>query len=125
MDDKQHGRDWREWAPPPPFVTHDKWADIREEVGALKNGQAHILQTYTHIRGEMREGFDRLERAMTARQIEATATAATTNANGITLSVRELVLLIVAIGGGAVILSYSFLGGHPEVAVDVAKAATQ
>lgn len=113
--DERSTRDWREWAPPPPFVTHSQWADMREEMGALKNAQTHIMQTYGHIRGEMREGFDRIERSMAARQADATATN-----NGVSLSVRELVLLIVAIAAAAVILTYMFVTGNPGAAKDLA-----
>ena len=113
--DERSGRDWRDWAPPPPFVTHSQWADMREEMGALKNGHTHILQTYTHIRGEMREGFDRIERAMTARDVDVTSAN-----SGVNLSVRELVLLIVAIAAAAVILTYMFVTGNPGAAKELA-----
>lgn len=116
MDDRAgYGREWREWTPPPPFVTHRELNEITGEIGALKQSNAHILQTYTHIRGEMREGFERIERLMRAQEVQAT-----NEGGGVNLTVRELVLLIVAIAAAAVILTYMFVTGHPDAAKGLA-----
>lgn len=104
---EDYGRQlWRE--PPSPFVTHADMAPVHMQIGELKKGQEHILTTYSHLRGEMLQGFDQVLATIKRDQRETEART------GITLSAREAILAVVAIGAGAMILTYSVLRHAPD-----------
>lgn len=92
MEHPQAQYDGRLWAPPSPYVTHEQLAPVHNKIGSLEKGQEHVLNTYAHLRGEMLAGFDRIEQA-----IAAPNTPAAKEANGVNLSMRELVVICVAL----------------------------
>jgi len=86
------------WSPPSPFVTHEQLGPIHSRIGSLEKGQEHILQTYAHLRGEMLQRFDDLERIMSRPPPEP-------ERGNVQLTMRELVIIAVAL-----VIAGAFLG---------------
>lgn len=87
---------WRPYAPSP-FVTHQDMAPVHSRMGALEQGQASIMQTYNHLRGDMLTHFDKLEKLIEAQK--------PTDPGGVNLSMRELVVIAIALVLAGAILS--------------------
>lgn len=110
MEHPQAQYDGRLWSPPSPYVTHEQLAPVHNKIGSLEKGQEHVLNTYAHLRGEMLAGFDRIEQALVP------ATPASKEAQGVNLSMRELVVIAVALVLAGALLGRivgvdQFLGG--------------
>lgn len=91
MEHPQAHYDGRLWNPPSPFVTHEQLAPMHTKIGSLEKGQEHVLNTYAHLRGEMLAGFDRIEQAI------GSPAAQESQKGDVTLSMRELVIIAVAL----------------------------
>lgn len=76
-------------------------APVHNKIGSLEQGQASIVSTYTHLRGEMLHGFDELKAIIRAAQ---TAPPAASSA-GITLTLPMLTVIIVAVLLAGIIIS--------------------
>jgi len=87
------------WRPqvPSPYVTHQDMGPLHTRIGALEQGQASIMQTYNHLRGDMLTHFDKLEKL-----IEAQKPAEQT---GVSFTMRELVVVAIALVLAGAILS--------------------
>jgi hypothetical protein len=92
----EHQQLWRPYAPSP-FVTHQDMGPVHAKIGELQQGQASILQTYNHLRGDMLSHFEKLEKL-----IEAQKPAEQT---GVSLTMRELVVIAIALVLAGAILS--------------------
>ena len=111
MEHPQAQYDGRLWSPPSPYVTHEQLAPVHNKIGSLEKGQEHVLNTYAHLRGEMLAGFDRIEQALAAPPALASK-----EPSGVNLSMRELVVIAVALilaGAllGRIVGVDQFLGG--------------
>lgn len=117
-----------------PFVTHRELGTVHRQIGALEQGQANIIATYNHLRGDMLSGFDRLEKvlresaAAQSAQVQSDAKRAAQDSaqqGGFTLTLRELALGICAIMMASIMVTYSVLksGFRPETVETIAKAA--
>lgn len=93
--------DNRLWNPPSPYVTHAEMAPVHTEIGSLKKGQEHILNTYAHLRGEMLQGFDNIEKLLKRDQ----ETHTREERGNVNLTMRELVIIAVAL-----VIAGAFLG---------------
>jgi hypothetical protein len=91
-----------QYQPPSPFVTHQDMGPVLSRMGALEQGQASILQTYSHLRGDMITHFDKLEKLMEA--------AKPAEPSGVNLSLRELVVIACAL-----VLAGALLGRVPAL----------
>lgn len=80
---------WRPQVPPSPYVTHQDMAPVHSRMGALEQGQASILQTYNHLRGDMIAHFDKIEKILEAQKPP--------EQSGVNLSMRELVVIAIAL----------------------------
>lgn len=67
---------------------------VHTKIGSLEKGQEHILNTYAHLRGEMLQGFENLEKLLKARGAAADAQQQSGTVN---LTMRELVIIAVAL----------------------------
>lgn len=79
------------WRPPvpTPYVTHQDMGPLHSRMGALEQGQASIMSTYNHLRGDMITHFDKIEKILEAQKPQ--------EQSGVNLTVRELVLIVVAL----------------------------
>lgn len=89
--------------PPSPFVTHQDMGPVHSRIGALEQGQASIVATYNHLRGDMLARFDHLE-TMLKEQRPA-------ERDGVNLTLRELVVIAVAL-----VIAGALLGRLPALA---------
>lgn len=93
---QQHQQLWRPYSPSP-FVTHQDLGPVHQRIGALEQGHLQVVQTYNHLRGDMISHFEKIEKA-----IEATKPVEPT---GVNLSMRELVVIAIALVLAGAILS--------------------
>lgn len=89
------------WTPPSPFVTHEQLGPLHSRIGSLEKGQEHILNTYAHLRGEMLQGFDSIEKLLKREQEQH----ARDDRGNVSLTMRELVIIAVAL-----VIAGAFLG---------------
>lgn len=80
---------WRPPVPPSPYVTHQDMAPVHSRMGALEQGQASIMQTYNHLRGDMIAHFDKIEKLIEAQKPP--------EQSGVNLSMRELIVIAIAL----------------------------
>lgn len=92
MEHQQY--DNRLWHPPSPFVTHEQLAPVHNKIGSLEKGQEHILNTYAHLRGEILQGFDRIEEAL---RHPPSPPPSQEERGQVQLSMRELVIIAAAL----------------------------
>lgn len=93
---------WRPPVPPSPYVTHQDMAPVHSRMGALEQGQASIMQTYNHLRGDMLTHFDKIGKLIEAQKPP--------EQSGVNLSMRELVVIAIAL-----VLAGAILGRIPGV----------
>lgn len=79
---------WRPHAPTP-YVTHQDMGPLHSRMGALEQGQASIMNTYNHLRGDMITRFDKLEKILEAQKPP--------EQSGVNLTMRELVVIAIAL----------------------------
>lgn len=99
MSEDYYGQQPNLWRPqvPSPYVTHQDMGPLHTRIGALEQGQASIMQTYNHLRGDMLTHFEKLEKL-----IEAQKPAEQT---GVSFTMRELVVVAIALVLAGAILS--------------------
>lgn len=119
---------------PAPFVTHEQMGGVHRQIGALEQGQASIMSTYNHLRGDMINGFDKMDKSITTlvatldaqRQNDAKRAAQVPEPQGIQLSAREAFIACVAIMAATAFLTNMFTGGaRPNVASAISQAMPQ
>lgn len=70
---------------------------MHTRIGELAQGQASIIQTYNHLRGDMITHFDKIEKLIEAQK--------PADSGGVNLSMRELVVIAIALVLAGAILS--------------------
>lgn len=89
---------------PAPFVTHEQMGGVHQSIGELRQGQASIMSTYNHLRGDMLSGFEKLEKAILT-SASAQAKAREPEQGGLNLSVREAFIACFAIMAGTALIT--------------------
>lgn len=98
-EDRHQWHPQAQW-PPSPFVTHETLAPIHKQIGALEQGQQSIIQTYSHLRGEMLHGFDEMKALLRAEKVVPPPSSP-----GITLTTSQLIVFITALVLAGILLS--------------------
>lgn len=81
----------RLWRPavPSPYVTHQDIAPMHSRLGAMEKGQESYFQALAGHRAEMLTRMDRIETLLATKPPE--------NQGGVTLTMREMVVMAVAL----------------------------
>lgn len=97
-----------QWHVPSPFVTHQQMGEVHQSIGELRQGQQSIIATYNHLRGDMLNGFEKLEKAILTAAAPAPK-GQRDDEERIKLTMREAVMAAVVIMLASTIVTYLLL----------------
>lgn len=117
MTEQGPGGQTAQWHVPSPFVTHQQMGEVHQSIGELRQGQQSIIATYNHLRGDMLNGFDKLEKAILAAAAPAQEQGSH-DEERIKLTMREAVMAAVVIMLASTIVTYLLIrSGVPVQAI--------